>query len=496
MRRGILIAILALLALWGGWTLFQQHREAAKNAVEAEHEAVWNPAFQEARAAIYSYRCDDAEPILQSMLPQTEQWWPHGPHLEAVLMMLGLCYRSDHKYEVAEPLLTRTLDFNDTSDPIRVARIKINLAIIYLDTRRYAHAEQYLSEALAVDETNTKAALADDALAMLHLGFLREMQGSYDEAESFYTRAIAVYEADLGSKPFPYLATAYYSLAQCYERRNRIAEADALYQQAASMFEQLGEPYRLNTVHSLDGLSGMEYRLGRTEQSREIFKRSESIKNELASGNSPADCRTLHTLAMDAQGRGKLKEAESLYKRSVETCEQSLGAENVDLARPLPALATLYRDNHEFDIKLADPLFQRALDIREKALGPDSPFTAETLSDRALLYFFEKDPIAGEQSAQRALAIQQKQLGPENLDVALTLNRLGLCQRDLRKFPESEANLKRALAIREKVVPAGSPEIAISLKNLASVYQAQDQQTKAAPLIARARAIESQAPRR
>jgi tetratricopeptide (TPR) repeat protein len=248
--------------------------------------------------------------------------------------------------------------------------------------------------------------------------------------------------------------------------------------------------------HYPDGLSGMEYRLGRTEQSREIFKRSESIKNELASGSSPADCRTLYTLAMDAQGRGKVKEAESLYKRSVETCEQSLGAENVDLARPLSALAALYRDNHDFDIKLADPLFQRALDIREKALGPDSPFTAETLSDRALLYFFEKDPIAGEQSAQRALAIQQKQLGPENLDVALTLNRLGLCQRDLRKFPESEANLKRALAIREKLLPADSPEIAVSLENLASLYQVQDQQTKAAPLVARARAIESQAPRR
>jgi tetratricopeptide (TPR) repeat protein len=496
MRRGVLIAILVLLAVWGGWTLFHQYKERAANAVELERDSFWNPAFQQAQAAIYADRCDAAEPILQSMLPQAEEWWPHGPRLEAALMMLGLCYRSDHKYELAEPLLTRALNFNDTSDPIRLARIKINLAIIYLDQGRYGQAEQYFSEGLAVDEKNTKAAQADDALAMLHLGFLRDMRGSYDEAQSFYARSIAVYEADLGSKPFPYLATAYYSLAQSCERQNRIAEADTLYRQSASMNEQLGEPYRLNAIHALDGLSSMEYRLGHLQQSREIYQRSERMKNELASNNSPDDCRTLYTLAMDAQGRGKLRGAESFYKRSVETCEKSLGPDSLDLSKPLAALAILYRDNHEFNIKLADPLFQRALDIREKALGPDNPFTAEILSDRALLYFFEKDPAAGEQSAQRALAIQEKQLGPDDLTVSTTLNRLGLCERDLRKFPESEANLKRALAIREKHLPANDPWLAISLENLASVYSVEEQPNTAAPLIARARDIRAQSAHR
>jgi tetratricopeptide (TPR) repeat protein len=496
MRRGILAGFLALLALWGAWILFQQHREHAKNAVEQEHDAIWNPAFQKAQAAMYADRCDEAEPILQSMIPQAEEWWPNGTRLEAVLMMLGLCYRTDHKYELAEPLLTRALNFNDTSDPIRLARIKINLAIIYREQSRYSQAEQYFSEALAVDEKNTKAAQADDALAMLHLAFLREMRGSDDEAQSFYTRAIAVYEADLGSKPFPYLATAYFSLAQSYERQNRIAEADALYQQAASMYERLGEQYRLDTAHALDGLSGMEYRLGHTALSNQIYQRSESIKNELSSGNSPADCRTLYTLAMDAHSRGKLKKAESFYKKSIEACEQSLGPDNPDMARPLAALAVLYRDNDGFDIKLAGPLFQRALAIREKALGPDNPFTAETLSDLALLYFFEKDSIAGEQSAQRALAIEEGKFGPENLTVSTTLNRLGLCQRDLGKFPESEAALKRALAIREKLLPPNDSWLVISLNNLASLYEVQNQPEKAEPLIARAESIPSQISRR
>jgi tetratricopeptide (TPR) repeat protein len=73
--------------------------------------------------------------------------------------------------------------------------------------------------------------------------------------------------------------------------------------------------------------------------------------------------------------------------------------------------------------------------------------------------------------------------------VSTTLNRLGLAERDLKKFAEAEASIQRALAIREKKLPANHPWVAILLNNLASVYLAQGELEKAAPLIKRAQAI-------
>ena len=496
MRRALLALLLAVLGALGGWTLFQQYRERAKNAVEQEHENEWNPLFQQAQAGVYHYRCDEAEPVLQTMLPKAEEWWPHGPQLESVLIMLGECYRGDRNYDMAEPLLTRALNFGDTSDPIRLARVKINLGVIARDQGRYEQAEQYFSEALAVDEKKSFSAQADDAMAMLNLGLLRQMRGNYAEGEAFYTRAIAVYERDLGSKPFSDLAFAYYSLGESYARENRPADAAVQYQKAAAMYEQLGDPNRLDAAHALDELASMEYLLGHTAQSREIAQYSERIKTELASASSPADCRTLYSLGIDADGRHKLKEAESFYKKSIAACEQTLSPDDPQLARPLSELADLYRDNDGFDMSLAAPLYQRALALREKAFGPDNSLTAEVLSNQALLYFFLKNPTAGEQVAQRALVIQEKQFGPENLAVSTTLNRLGLCQRDLGKFQESEVALKRALAIREKLLPANAHWLIISLQNLATLYEVENQPEKAEPLIARAHAIELQsAPR-
>src|SRR5262245_47854217 len=66
--------------------------------------------------------------------------------------------------------------------------------------------------------------------------------------------------------------------------------------------------------------------------------------------------------------------------------------------------------------KYADavPLAQRALAIREKALGPDHPDVAQSLNTLATLYskqglYAETEPLY-----TRALAIREKLLGPDH----------------------------------------------------------------------------------
>ena len=51
----------------------------------------------------------------------------------------------------------------------------------------------------------------------------------------------------------------------------------------------------------------------------------------------------------------------------------------------LSNLAGLYKASGAFEKAL--PLFQRALKIREKALGPDDPATAASLNNLATLYW-------------------------------------------------------------------------------------------------------------
>jgi tetratricopeptide (TPR) repeat protein len=59
----------------------------------------------------------------------------------------------------------------------------------------------------------------------------------------------------------------------------------------------------------------------------------------------------------------------------------------------------------------AEPLYQRSLAIREKALGPEHPSTATSLNNLALLYDSMGDYAKAEPLYQRSLAIREKALG-------------------------------------------------------------------------------------
>ena len=61
--------------------------------------------------------------------------------------------------------------------------------------------------------------------------------------------------------------------------------------------------------------------------------------------------------------------AERLFKRSLEMREQLLGDSHPDLAQTLNNLAALYTDQKLYH--LAEPLYERALDIRTTVIITD-----------------------------------------------------------------------------------------------------------------------------
>jgi tetratricopeptide (TPR) repeat protein len=67
----------------------------------------------------------------------------------------------------------------------------------------------------------------------------------------------------------------------------------------------------------------------------------------------------------------------------------------------------------------AEPLYQRALVIREKILGPEHPDTAATLHQLATLYWRQGKYELAEPLLQRALAIYEKMLGPDHPNTVL-----------------------------------------------------------------------------
>jgi len=137
----------------------------------------------------------------------------------------------------------------------------------------------------------------------------------------------------------------------------------------------------------------------------------------------------------------------------------------------------------------AEPLYKRALAIREKALGPEHPDTTRSLNDLAVLYDSQGKNAEAEPLYKRALAIREKALGTEHPDTAASLNNLAVLYYSQGRYAEAEALYKRALAIYEKALGPEHPDTAQVLENYADLMRKLNRESEAAKLEARAKGI-------
>jgi tetratricopeptide (TPR) repeat protein len=98
----------------------------------------------------------------------------------------------------------------------------------------------------------------------------------------------------------------------------------------------------------------------------------------------------------------------------------------------------------------AEPLYLRALEIYEKALGPEHPQVAATLNNLAFLSRAQGRYADAEPLYERALAITEKALGPEHPDVAVILENYADLLKKTGRHAEAEKLAERARNIRSK----------------------------------------------
>jgi tetratricopeptide (TPR) repeat protein len=161
--------------------------------------------------------------------------------------------------------------------------------------------------------------------------------------------------------------------------------------------------------------------------------------------------------AAELSRAGKYSEALPLAQAAAATLERT-SPNSRDFAGTLNNLAQLYGDLGRDD--KAEPLFERALAIMERAVGIDSSDIAPEMNNLAALYerqgrFAEAEPLF-----KRALANCERALGPNHPDVGRQLNNLATLYERQDRHGDSEPLFRRAPAIYEKVAGADSPAVA------------------------------------
>jgi tetratricopeptide (TPR) repeat protein/transcriptional regulator with XRE-family HTH domain len=160
--------------------------------------------------------------------------------------------------------------------------------------------------------------------------------------------------------------------------------------------------------------------------------------------------------------------AEPLYQRALAIREQQWGTEHPQTASSLYHLARLYQASANF--AQAEPLFERALEIRERQLGAEHLETAASLHGLAILYESQRLNEKGEALARRALALYEQHLGADDLETVSVRHTLADVYWHQERFDMAEALYQHNLTICERHLGPEHPQTAKSLNHLALIY--------------------------
>ena len=133
-----------------------------------------------------------------------------------------------------------------------------------------------------------------------------------------------------------------------------------------------------------------------------------------------------------------------------------------------------FRLNREGRFLEARPLMTRALEIRERVLGPDHFLVATTLEYLAANHSQTGDYGSAVALRERAVKIKEKIRGPVHPDVAFALHGLGIAYQEKGDYLKAHEMFQRALSIYEKVNQTENLNVASLLVYLGDNYYGQD----------------------
>jgi tetratricopeptide (TPR) repeat protein len=197
----------------------------------------------------------------------------------------------------------------------------------------------------------------------------------------------------------------------------------------------------------------------------------------------------LSELALVQRVAGQRTDAIATLSRAVNMRSRSSANDAVAQAKDLTALGLIYLADE--DTTMGKPALLQALDEWARAMR-EGPEVLPALESLAGLYREEADYAAAEPLYKRALRIREMAYGSESSELLAAIDSLAYVYFGLKQYAPAEPLYTRLIRLWEKSAGPEHPMVALSLDKYAEFLCAQNRYAEATPLVERSLAIRAQ----
>jgi serine/threonine protein kinase len=199
---------------------------------------------------------------------------------------------------------------------------------------------------------------------------------------------------------------------------------------------------------------------------REILdKASKDIHNGLS--KDPAiQARMMHVMGGVYDNLGLYRQAQSLYNDAIDIRKRVLGPENPETLRSMHALSRPLREQGQY--AEAEKLQRQTLEAQRRILGSESPDTIASMGELAVILDSEGRYSEAEKLSQEALDIQDRIFPPENPETQALMDILAAVYSDEGRLADAEKLYRKAFEVRRSVLGPDHPDTLSSMDSYAA----------------------------
>jgi non-specific serine/threonine protein kinase/serine/threonine-protein kinase len=205
---------------------------------------------------------------------------------------------------------------------------------------------------------------------------------------------------------------------------------------------------------------------GNSITAREILdKASSDIQTGLAK-DPEQQARLMYTMGNVYLSLGLDSRAQSLFERALDIQQRFLGPKNLETLETASSLANALRFLGRY--AECEKMERQTIELQRQALGPQHPDTLNSIGDLAATLFSEDRYPEAEKLQRETLDTRLRLLGPQNPDTLQSMRDLSATLRKQGHYADAEKLQRGALDIQRRVLGPDHPDTLRTMNSLAN----------------------------
>lgn len=279
-------------------------------------------------------------------------------------LRLGYLYYTYERYSQAEKIYVKLhkaykilVTSNKGNHNNNYYNTFINLFVIYTNQEKHQKAEELLKELNLLLKLNMAYHLRATLLSNV-AGFYHT-QGLFDQAESFYKKALLLFKDDAARQRNEY-AIVVSNLSLLHYDRKKYDKALPLCQEALALRKKILGVNHADYILSLHNLAALYDAKEQYKKSESLYHQINAFRKKQFGIESTSYAQSLYQVAGHYFKQGLLDKAENNYKEAIRIYKQVTGGNTPKYARMLSSLGYLYY--YRKQLKKAKSFYEEMID--------------------------------------------------------------------------------------------------------------------------------------